>query len=145
MNPFIRLIRYFLLGSALGIVVTLVGTVFFFPFKLALIMSLIFGFIYGLFSMGFMVRTLKVIEFEINMQNKDPQKGFHWYKEELTMQMKHMHFKHEDRGSIQTYLPCRLYKIYESPVVFTYDAYSIHIRASRMMMRILLDVVEMKR
>ncbi|NDB29136.1 hypothetical protein EB151_06275, partial [archaeon] len=58
----------------------------------ALILSLIVGFIYCLFALGFYVRTLKGTSFIINAQNKDPQKGLGWYQERIIEQAQDMRF-----------------------------------------------------
>lgn len=97
---------------------------------------------YGLFCIGFMVRTLKTVEFEINMQNKDPLKGFYWYQKELEQQMHYMLFERKLTVDGMIFYPRRLYRVFESPVEFKFDTYGINIKASRMIMRILLDVVE---
>lgn len=143
MNPFLRVIRYFLIGFFLASVFCFFALVWFLPLKLSFIISGILGFIYGLFCIGFMVRTLRVVEFEITTQNKNPERGFLWYREELEDQLLHMPYSKEIVGDKLIYKPRRLYQIYESPVEITFEPYFINIKASRMMMRILLDVIEL--
>lgn len=144
MRELFRIIKYFSLGFSASSVLSFSVTIFFLPFKLSLIISWLVGLIYGLFCIGFMVRTLKVIEFEINVQNKDPQKGFHWYKEQIERQLNYMLYEKEDFFEGVIYHPRRLYRIFESPVKLTYNPYYITISSSRMMMRILLELVEIK-
>ena len=98
----------------------------------------------GLFYLGFKVRTsIERLSFEINSANKDPQKGLQWYQDQITRQVESMRYNLiEDRPGRKHYVPWGIYSIMEGPVLIKFDAYSIEINASRMMMRILLDLVE---
>ncbi len=104
-------------------------------------MGALAGVLYGLFAIGFTERALRRVSFEINPSNKDPQKGLSWYRERLELQMHHMLYRCEKSSDGVVFHPLRLYRIFETPVHFTYDPYSINITASRMTMRILLDNV----
>ena len=144
MNDYLRVLRYFIIGFILASIVSFIFLLVFIKIQLSFIIATILGFIYGLFCVGFMVRTLKVVEFDITTQNKAKDKGFPWYKEQIEDQMLHMPFERIQLEEKVIFKPKRLYKVYESPIEVTYEPYFIHIKASRVMMRILLDILELK-
>lgn len=144
MKDYIRIFRYFFIGFILASSVSFIFLLVFVKIELSFIIALILGFIYGLFCMGFMVRTLKVIEFEITTQNKAKDKGFLWYREQIEDQMLYMPFKRIQLENKVIYKPRRLYKVYESPIEVMYEPYYINIKGSRVMMRILLDILELE-
>jgi len=144
MNDYLRVLRYFFVGFILASIVSFFFLLFFVKIQLSFIIASILGCIYGLFCVGFMVRTLKVVEFDITTQNKAKDRGFPWYKEQIEDQMLHMPFERIQLSEKVIYKPRRLYKVYESPVEVTYEPYLIHLKASRVMMRVLLDILDLK-
>lgn len=139
-----KLLKYFVVGWLTGFVIAFFAFILLFPFKLVVISSLIFGFIYGLFCMGFMQRKLKVVSFEINPENKDSNKGLAWYEEKIKEQIQDMRFRYsKTENGIEIYKPTGLYKVLESPVELEVTPYLINVKCTRMMRRVILDLVEL--
>lgn len=138
-----RPIKYFIVGVLSAYPIVFIGFIFFFPIKLALIVSLITSVIFGIFSLGFMVRTLSTQSFEINTTNKDPKLGLDWYQERIFEQLYDLRFlKHSKIGEITTFSPRGLYKVYESEVLVERTPYYIKVTGSRLVIRLLSAYVD---
>lgn len=139
-----NLLKVFLLGFFLIFIMTLAISLFLYPFGKAIIFAFIFGLLYGLFAIGFTVRELKRANFIIDSSNKKIDKGLIWYLERIEQQAQDMRFRQISRSSTQViYRPTTLYKIFESDIVIEISPYDISISCSRMMMRIILDYLDL--
>ena len=138
-----RFIVYFFGGFSSAWIFVFIGAVIAFDVKFAFILATIVAFIIGLMSSGFMVRKLKVEEFEININNKDFDKGLDWYEELIREQLRDMRFvaKHKI-GNIETFGPRGLYRIFESDIELERQVYWIRLRASRLFLRIIEDLIK---
>jgi hypothetical protein len=117
----------------------------FMDFKLAFIISGIFGLIFSLFAFGFTQRVLRTVYFEINSKNKDSQKALKWYEERVRTQVFEMGFKLTSKeGQLETYLPRALYRVYEPSMTIEVNPYFIGIKASRLMVRLISTYVEIE-
>lgn len=112
--------------------------------KSVLIASIVAS-IFALFSFGFMIRILKRSSFEINSSNKASDKGLKWYQERIQEQARDMRFLCIEKTSErEVYSPQTLYRVYESDIVVEISPYDIRISCSRMMLRIILDYLDLK-
>lgn len=140
-----RLIRIFSLAYSFAFILTFLICIFFYTWKKALILAAIIGPLYGLFALGFMVRQLRRITFVINSSNKATDKGLSWYQERMEEQARDMRFQLVKKTQEQIiYKPQSLYKVFESKIVIDLSPYDIQISCSRMMMRIILDYVDLQ-
>ena len=138
-----RLLKYFFLGFISGLVLFFPVMFFMYPFLKALLASSIIGFVYSLFVVGFMVRQLKEVVFEINAQNKDPEKGLRWYEEQILEQILDMRYReYLNVDGLRKFRPTGLYLVLESKIELRVTPYAISVKSSRMMCRILGDLVE---
>ena len=112
-------------------------------FLLSLIVtSLVFGIII-LICIGFSIRTKDHHYFEVNMQNKDPEKGMKWYEDHIKSHLKIMRYTIvSQNGSKVIYKPAFGYDMYEPFVEVDYDLYCISIKGSPLIKRILADLLE---
>ena len=140
-----RLLKYFFLGFISGFVLFLPVMWIKYPLEKAAIAAAIVGFIYSLFVIGFMVRHLSQVEFEINAQNKDPEKGLKWYEDRILQQISDMRYReYLQTGELRKFRPTGLYQVLESKIELRVSAYDITVKSSKMMRRILSDLVEIK-
>lgn len=140
-----RLALYYFGGFCIVWPFVFLGAVIVYPFKLAFIIASIFAAIAGLMSSGFMVRKLKVEEFEINTTNKDPEKGLDWYEDIIREQLRDMRFVYKTTiGSTEIFKPRGLYRIYESDIELERQAYWIRLKGSRLFVRLIKDLMESK-
>lgn len=140
----LRLLKYYIGGALFVYPLVFIGFIFFFPLKLALLTSAIASLLFGLFSCGFMVRTLKVETLEINSTNKDPQKGLDWYQERIFEQLYDLRFITMNKSKeFTTFSPRGLYKIYESDVSVERTPYYIKITASRLVLKLISSYVDL--
>lgn len=138
-----RFLVYFFSGLAISWPFVFLGAAIALDIKLAAIVATIVGFIIGLMSSGFMVRKLKVEEVEINTNNKDPDKGLDWYEERIREQLKDMRFVPKiKKGDTEIFKPRGLYRIFESDIELERQVYWIRLRASRLFLRIIEDLIE---
>lgn len=138
-----RLLKYFFLGFTSGFILFLPIMWVMYPFQKALIAAAVVGFIYSLFVIGFMVRQLTLVEFEINAQNKDPEKGLKWYEDRILGQIHDMRYREYLKvNEIRKFRPTGLYQVLESKIEVHVSAYDITIRCSKMMKRIISDLIE---
>lgn len=92
-----------------------------------------------------MSRNLKEVKFEINTQNKDPEKGLRWYEEQIIEQIKDMRYReYLTLKGIRKFRPTGLYQVLESKIELHTSPYAINIKCSKMMRRIISDLVEIK-
>jgi hypothetical protein len=125
--------------------VTFLILIIFNPLVKSLLIAAIVGGISGLFSLGFMVRQLKRLSFEINSSNKAIDKGLSWYQERIHEQAMDMRFKCVLKTSNEIiYKPQSLYRVFESDIIVELSPYDIRISCSRMMLRIILDYLDLK-
>lgn len=109
-----------------------------------LIQAFIVILIYSIFAFGFMVRKLKRVSFIIDAKNKDKNKGLSWYKEKITEQALDMRFKQTLSSSTHlVFRPWGLYRVFESNIIIELTPYDIKLTCTRMMMRIILDYLEL--
>ena len=140
-----RLLKYFFLGFISGMILFIPIFLVFYPIYKAFIGSLVVGLIYSFFVVGFMARNLKEVEFEINAQNKDPEKGLKWYEEEILQQISDMRYReYLNVKGLRKFRPTGLYQVLESKIEFRTDPYAINVKCSKMMRRIFSDLVEIK-
>jgi hypothetical protein len=88
---------------------------------------------------------LKTVSLEINASNKDRDKGLQWYSDQIFGQIHDMRFKKylEIDGLIK-YKPVGIYQVLESPIEVRITPYDINIKCSKMMKRILSDLIEIE-
>jgi hypothetical protein len=117
----------------------------FYPWAQSLFLSFVLGSLYALFAFGFSIRTLKRVSFIINTQNKKADVGLIWYQEKIIEQAKDMRFilKEHSHDKI-VFKPQSLYQVFESEIVLEISAYDLKLTCSRMMMRIILDYLELE-
>lgn len=140
-----RLLKYFFLGFISGLILFFPIMFFFYPLYKALLGSSVVGLIYSFFVVGFMSRNLKEVKFEINTQNKDPEKGLRWYEEQIIEQIKDMRYReYLTLKGIRKFRPTGLYQVLESKIELHTSPYAINIKCSKMMRRIISDLVEIK-
>lgn len=140
-----RLLKYFIVGFLAGFALFFVAFAFFNPLGEAAAMAAVAGFVYGLFCIGFMTRLMATATLVINPSNKDPQKGLAWYAEEIRQQMADMRFKKVGGStSFEVYHPRGFSKVWERKVELSVDPYEVKVMGSRVIIRILSDLVEIK-
>lgn len=140
-----RFLFYLFAGFVIAWVFVFLGSVIVLEAKLAAIVATIAGGIMGLMSSGFMVRKLKVEEIEINTTNKDPDKGLDWYEEQIREQLRDMRFISKCRlGATETFKPRGLYRIFESDIELERQVYWIRLRASRLFLRLIEDLIDIR-
>jgi hypothetical protein len=137
------MVKMFLITIGLCLLNGTAILVIFMEFKLAFIISGIFGLIFSLFSLGFTQRVLRTVYFEINSKNKNPQKPLNWYEERVRTQIADMGFELLSKeGEVEKYCPRALYRVYEPAMVLEVNPYFIGIKASRLMIRLISTYVE---
>lgn len=138
-----NLIKVFLIGFFCAFTLTSLISIFLYSVSKSLLLGSIIGFLYGLFSMGFMVRQLKRTKFVIDSSNKRVDKGLLWYEEKIKEQARDLRFKEIFRSDNKVvYRPSTLYRVFESEIIIELSPYDISISCSRMMMRIILDYID---
>ena len=115
-----------------------------FELKLAAILGGIVSFILSLSVMGYTRRALKSQRFEVNMQNKMKERGMRWYEERIREQIfdHGFTFSHKEDNGEEVFSPRTLYQVYEPDIKLRVDTYSIEFEASRLMVRIISDYLE---
>jgi hypothetical protein len=141
-NQFIRLIKYFLVGFAIGFVLIFLPVFMFYEARLAMLVGTIFGSLYGLFVAGFMIRTLRFEELEIIPAKLGENKSLDWYYNTVIGHLEDMRYSRQNDEINIIYKPRTLYRVFEPDVIIQKDAYSLKITASRMMIRMLSDLIE---
>ena len=139
------IIKVPLISFAIATILSFIFCLLFYPWTQALFLSFILGFLYALFAFGFSIRTLKRVSFIINAKNKKPDVGLIWYQEKIVEQAKDMRFllKEHHHDKI-VFKPQSLYQVFESEIVLEITAYELKLTCSRMMLRIILDYLELK-
>jgi hypothetical protein len=119
--------------------------IFFYELKLAALIAGIVAFISGLFSVGFMKRVLVRAKLEVNVTNKDPQKGLEWYAESIRDQISALNFyEAKSELNITYFRPRGLFKIFEPEIELEITTYCIQITASRLMVRLIKVDIEIE-
>ena len=140
-----RALKYFIIGTLIGFVIFFAGLSIFYSFREAKVMACVSGIIYGVFCLGFMSRFLKTSVFEVNSENRDPQKSMQWYADTIRSQIIEMRFKRIGKSNeLEVFHPTGLYKIVERRIELRADPYSVNVKASKFMVRVLSDLVEIK-
>ena len=140
-----RLLKYFFVGFLAGFALFFAAFAFFYGFKQGAVMASVAGFVYALFCVGFMARLMKTQILEVNTSNRDPEKGMDWYANEIRHQVKQMRFKQIGKGrEIEVFHPTGLYRVWERKVELSAGPYEVRVKASRFMIRVLSDLVEIK-
>lgn len=140
-----RALKYLFISLIIGFLILFPGFIYLYELKKALLASAIGAFLYSIFSFGFMFRSLKMVTLEINARNKDPQLGLAWYEQEILGQIRSMRFRqYLKTESVIKFRPFGIYQVLESPVEVRVSAYDITIKCSKMMKRIISDLVEIK-
>ncbi len=142
----IRLLTYFLLAALIAGILSVSVLAIFLEFKLALIISALVSFIFGLFALGFTQRTLSSQTLEINASNKHPDRPMYWYDERVREQISDMRFYAEPKtvDGREIFKPRGLYRVFEPDIVLERDPYSITVTASRLMIRLISTYVEVE-
>tara|TARA_Y100000031_G_C7906152_1_gene241738 strand:- start:6 stop:437 length:432 start_codon:yes stop_codon:yes gene_type:complete len=115
-------------------------------FKLALIISTLLGFIFGLFSLGFTQRTLSSQTLEITTGNKHPERPMSWYEDRVREQINDMRFFADgtnEQGQ-EIFRPRALYRVFEPDIFLDVETYAITVTASRLMIRLISTYVEIE-
>lgn len=98
--------------------------------------------IFGFFCSGFMQRTLKTEELFINASNKDPQKGLRWYEEQIRDTLYSFRFTYTGTiGNVEHFKASGLYQVFESNIELEVSPFEIRLRASRLQIRIIKDLL----
>lgn len=144
-----RLLKYLIIGFLAGFLLFFCGFILFYDLGQAILMAAIAGCIYGLFCVGFMTRLMKTAQLEVNSSNRDPQKGLSWYADEIRQQIRDLRFKRVGSGSkvdpaLEVYHPTGLYRVWERRIELRVDAYEVKVRASRFVIRVMSDLVEIE-
>lgn len=138
-----RALKYLILGFFSGFTLFFCVFVISHPPGQALVMAAVVGLIYSLFCLGFMARLMKTDILRVTPANKDPQKGMAWYAEEIRQQIYDLRFKKVGEStSFEVYHPTGLRRVYEGRVELSVGVYEVRVKASRMVIRILSDLVE---
>lgn len=140
-----RALAYFSLAGFIMALLSFMILAVFFPFTLSLIIACLLGTIFGLFSLGFMQRTLPSQTLEINSGNKDPEKPMRWYEERVREQINDMRFifKEVHEGT-EVFKPRALYRVFEPNIYLETSPFEITVRASRLMIRLISTYVEIE-
>lgn len=138
-----RLIKYFVLGYIVGLILLFPGFLFIYSFKQAVIAALVGGGVYSLFVVGFMTRLLKSVSIEINAKNKDKDKGLQWYSDKIFEQIRDMRFrKYLEVDGLTKFKPVGIYQVLERSIEVRVTPYDINVKCSKMMKRIISDLIE---
>lgn len=106
-------------------------------------MILIFIFIAILIFIGFYKRVPSYVEYEINLNNIDPNKGLNWYKEEVRKQINALLFTIDStHDKTITYKAPLLYLVNEDFITVEYDVYYVKIKSSKMVKKIFKNLLE---
>jgi hypothetical protein len=142
-NHFKRLLLYFGGGFLFLFVLIFLVLISFYPVKLTLVIASIFGFMYGLFTMGFMTRSLKREHLEIVPSKLGQNQGLEFYKSLILDHMSDLRYiLTEESPNRVVFSPRTLYRIFETNVIIEWDQYQINVTASRLMIRMLRDLIK---
>jgi hypothetical protein len=134
---FKHLIHVIILSLCIGL-----AFMIFLPWQVALVP----GFIFILFAIFHQSKNLQSEVFEINSQNKDPQKGLYWYKEKIYQHLKELNYERkESLSDHEIWIPSPRARIMGGEVKITSTPYSITIEAPRGFIRILISILEIKK
>lgn len=142
----LRLLLYFLLAAMIAGLLSVTILVIFVDLKLALIISTLVGFIFGLFSLGFTQRTLSSQTLEITTGNKHPERPMRWYEDRVREQINDLRFIDDGKNAQgqEVFKPRALYKVFEPNIYLEVETYSITVTASRLMIRLIASYVEIE-
>ncbi len=111
-----------------------------------LIASFIIFLLFGIISYLQLTKERGLQTFEITTKNKDSQKGFQWYEDEIVMIMKS--FRHEltlDVDGKKTWVPFGRWKSTGKEFIMERTPYSISITGTRSMVRIVLSQLDIEK
>ncbi len=144
MNSFAQHFRFFTGGLVLCLLLLLPVLTIVLDFKLAFIISLLIGFIFGLFCLGFMQRVLKSESIEVNAGNKHKDRPLSWYEERIREQIHDLPFRYDETvDGVEVYIPRALYKVYEPNIYLEITPYDIKFTGSRLMVRLVRAYIEL--
>lgn len=111
-----------------------------------LIASFIIFILFAIISYLQLTKERSLQTFEITTQNKDSQKGFQWYEDEIISIMKS--FRHEmmsDEEGKKTWVPFGRWKSTGKIFIMERTPYSITITGTRSMVRIVLSQLDLEK
>lgn len=111
-----------------------------------LIASFIIFFLFAVATYLHLTQERGLKSFEINPQNKDSQKGFQWYEDEIISIMKS--FRHElasDENGKKIWIPFGRWKITGKEFIMERTPYSISITGTRSMVKIVLSQLDIEK
>jgi hypothetical protein len=111
-----------------------------------LLASFIIFLLFGIASYIHLTRERSLQSFEITTQNKDSQKGFQWYEDEIISIMRS--FRHElstDEDGRKVWVPFGRWKITGKEFIIERTPYSISITGTRSMVRIVLSQLDIEK
>lgn len=104
---------------------------------------LLFLFIGLLLTIGLYKRKIEYVEYEVNINNIDPQKGLRWYENEIRKQINALLFTIKSQsGNIVIYQAPLLYLVNEDLIEVDYDMYYIKIKSSRTVKKVMENLLE---
>lgn len=108
-----------------------------------LIYTIIILFILIILSIGFYKKKVRYVEYEINLNNIDPEKGLPWYKDQVKKQIGALLFTiEEEKHNVIKYKAPLLYLVNEDYIEVDYDLFYIKIRSSKMVKKIMENRLE---
>ena len=100
--------------------------------------------LFGTFWLSFLIRPIQSETFEITVANKDPNKGLLEYRDEIRQFLIAHRFvvEHDTQNKLIAH-PRGLYQVRHTPFTVTIDAYSIHIKGPKNLLRQMLSHLEL--
>lgn len=115
-------------------------------FFLSLQVGMVFGGIIGLFMAVHLGRNLQIESFEINTQNKDRQKGFAFYEEEIISIMRDMRYELlQDSREVKVWQPRVRGRVMGGEFKMEVTPYSLTISGPRGIVRIVTSMLDIQK
>ncbi len=110
------------------------------------VVSPLIGTLLGLFAGFHLIRDLKIETLEINQQNKDSQKGLHWYEEAILEQLAVERYEEiEKKGNIRVFAPNIRAQVMGGNIEVDVQPYWITVTGPRGFVRILASTLDIKK
>lgn len=144
----LRFFKYFFITFSLISTVLAIPIAILYEIKAALIVSPVFGALFGLFVAGHLERNMKRETLIINSNNKDPNKGLNFYLEEIKEYLFVMRYQQDQiftQENYVTFSPRPRLKIMGGNVTIKKDPYEIEVEAPVGVIRILESQLDLKK
>lgn len=138
--------QYLLKSFLLIFLISTISLSLIIPVKAALIISTVFGILFGLFAAGHIERTMEMESFTINSSNKNPTLGLQYYFNEMDQYLMVMRYSKEVIGeNLYHYTPRPRLRVMGGNVEIKKTAYEIEVKAPTGVVRILKSQLDLEK